>query len=270
MKNIKRKFIALLILCVFATVLSGCEFTFLQSGPPIQISGYVMFEETPLEGVKIVSDFIQYTTTNQDGFYSFETRNKNLIFYARKTGYNFTPKTYDIKQPQTTYNFEGVPATQLNGTLSLEQILVAPISIVSIPGNNFEYISNGNPAMKFYAFKLKLNSNPLFTITSTEPYYLPKHSFTNVLLDEMELNFIVENGKVNFTFEFELKAYYHISSFSENISSEKKPIIYRTNTTLDTGDLDEESNIKFSIPSINSSTDGFTYNLQFVFKYTPN
>lgn len=252
-------------------MLSGCEFTFLENSDPIEISGYVTYENQPLENVKIVSDFYQYATTNSNGYYEFVTRSKNLVFYARKAGYSFIPKTYDITSPQENYNFEGEQARLLEGNLKLEQILIAPTSIVSIPGSNFEYLMESKSALKFHSFNFKINQTSNFVLTPNqdENLYLKKSSFTNILLDGTTFDYVLIDGKINLNFEFELKTFYKVSAFSEEVSIERTSI-YKTNATLDTGDLDENNNIKFSIPSINSHSNGFTYNLQFVFKYTQN
>lgn len=266
MRKIKRKILTLLIIGIFATLLSGCEFTFLQNQEPIFISGYVTFENNPLKDVQIVSDFYHYDTTNADGYYEFKTTTKNLVFYARKNGYSFTPKTYDINALQESYDFEGKQAKELNGALTLTQILVAPTSIVSIPGNNFEYKTSSGVALKLNSFNVKINKNFNHTITTnqSQPTYLEKNTFTNILKNEPNYEYSILNGKANFTFNFELKAYYKLSAYAEEVGTEGISI-FKTNVNLDTGDLDENDNLKFSIPSINSHY--FTYNLQFVFKY---
>lgn len=271
-KKIKAKNIILSIfLATLAVFLTGCEFAFFPSGVPVTISGYVTYENQPLSGVKIRSDFYVYTQTDENGFYSFTTTSKQLEFYAKKTSYTFLPKVFNINDKHELYNFEASKAEILDGTLTLSQILISPTSIVSISDNNFAYLKNGNPALKLASFVFEINKQKidLDFKNLTQPFLIEKNIFENVLIENQNpFELEVEDGIIKFQLSFLLKTYYKHSNFDEHIDEEKTFKFLNVSVTADTGDLTENNQIKFIASGINSTNFGFTYNIQFVFDYT--
>lgn len=243
--------------------LSGCEFSVPQ-GSAYTVSGNVTFEGSALSGVKIQTDFNVYATSAEDGSFSFETRTTKLKIHAKKDGYNFEPKSIDVTQNSLPISFEATLATKLNGALALSQILIAPTSISSLPDNNFVYNQNSKENLKLSSFELILNEQVVLINTQT---YLQKDAFTNIYNQSQPLQIDIADGITSYEFNFKLKTFFTYN-FGQNESVLTEPFKNLSSySVLDTGDLNEDGQIKFIANGINSIQDTFTYNIQLVFEY---
>lgn len=264
---IKKISLILLLVLSFTLFLTGCEFSFANYGQSKTVSGHVFFEDEPLSGVLIQNELTTFATTNEEGFYTFTTRLTNLTIKAKKSGYNFQPKNITIEQDSSLqYNFFGSLAVLLNGTLNLKQILISPTSIVSIPDNNYSYYANSTINLKISEFMLNFNREDV--IQTSQTIMLAKNTYTNILSQDDNLEIEIVDGKTNYRFEFLLKAYFTYSNGqNESIDNEDNLSILSVSSTLDTGDLDDDSQISFIARGINSTSDGYTYNVKFVFQF---
>lgn len=246
-------------------LLTGCEFSFGQQGEPITISGYVTFEQEPLAGVSIISDFMTLTTTNTEGYYSFTTYTSNLSFYAKKSGYSFLPKNYNSENVLEEYNFEAIEATLLNGKLVLSEILFTPTSISNLIDNNYAYEINSIYYLKISEFVLKFNQEIVADLTQTT--FLEQNKSSNIF-DEGDnaLEIQITNGVTNYIFEYQIKTFFKYNN-NQNESVSVEPFkVLRVLSTLYDGDLNEQNQIVL-FASGSSTHNGFSYNLQFVFNY---
>lgn len=251
-----------MLICTF--VLTGCEFSFGNIGEPTQISGYVTYENEPLNSVAIVSNYMTLASTNQNGYYNFVTYSSNLSFSAKKTGYSFLPKNYNVSSPEQEYNFEAQVANLLSGTLVLNSIQFNPTSISKLVDNNYNYLVNSRNNLKISEFVLKFNQEIVVCITN--PTYLEQNKSSNIVDEEQEFEIEIENGQTNYLFEFQIKTFFkYNNNQSESVSIEPFKIL-RIASTLYDGDLNEQNQIVF-FASGNSTHNGFSYNIQFVFDY---
>ena len=263
-----KKFFPFILVFVFSItlLLTGCEFSFGERGEVQTISGMVTYQNVALSGVKIQNDFKVYATTNEDGFFTFQTRVASLTIYAKKSGYNFEPKHITVTDQQENYNFEASLAENLTGKLVLSQILISPNSITSITDNNYSYVINSTSHLKISEFVLKLNHEVVFH--SMQATFIEKNHFTNIYHDEPKDELEITNGATNFVFEFQMKNYFkYNNNQNESVSVEQTKIL-NINSTLTSGDLNQDGVVKFVASGINSIHNGFTYDIQFVFQFT--
>lgn len=262
-KTIKKRWLLVVFLAIFTLTLSGCEFYY-ETGQAYTVEGHVTFEDTPLAGVKIQSDYMVYATTNEQGYYSFKTRASSLTIYAKKSGYRFQPKTVTVKNSNQQYNFVATQAELLNGTLRLNSILITPTSITSLPDNNYSYVQNGASHLKISEFVLKFNQEVEFHLV--DAVLLEKNKPNNIATNP-DFEFEIQNGVTNFNLQFQLKANFKYN-LNQNESVSVEPFRNLSiGSVLDTGSLNESDQVKFIASGINSVHNGFTFDIQFVFNF---
>lgn len=256
----------MLVIISFTLFLTGCEFSYTGYGQARTFSGYVYYENQALENVLIQNELTTFAITNQEGFYTFTTRLKTFTIKAKKAGYEFQPKLITIDaDSQNQFDFSATEATPLNGILNLKQILISPTSIVSLPDNNYLYTTNSINNLKISEFVLKFNYQDEIQISQTQ--YLAKNTYTNILPNEQSLQVEIIDGQTNFTFEFLMKAYFtYNNGLNQSIDNEDIFSVLSVSSNLDSGDLDEESNLSFIAKGINSTSGGYTYNIKFIFE----
>lgn len=227
------------------------------------ISGIVTFNGTGIENVEITDKINSYATTDNLGNFSFETTKNELVLYPQKSGYIFTP-TFIVVTDQTYIEFTCEKAEVLNGTLVLEQISITPTSIVSFQENNFLYKNEDKDCLKIDGINLTIND--LTQISNLTNYFAPINQSTNIL-GENDFEFDVIEGIANLKISYELSAYFKIYNH-ESTAFENERVV-RVNKTLDTGNL---INNKFELfaSGINSSHNGYSYNISFIFNFISN
>lgn len=264
-KKIKKIYIFSIILIICsALTLSGCSFSF-ESGEIRQVSGQVTFNDEPLENVNIQTDFKVYAKTNANGYYTFATRASSLTIFARKSGYIFLPKTIEISQTETFCNFLAQIAQNLTGTLKLSAVMFLPNSISSIVDNNFSYLQNSTSHLKISQFVVKFNHDTIYDLD--EITFTEKNKWENIYASEEDFEWQITNGQTNFVLEFLLKTYFtYNNGQNESVFIEPYKIL-NISTVLDSGNLNEQNQIKFIASGITSTSNGFSYDIQFVFDF---
>ena len=95
---------------------------------------------------------------------------------------------------------------------------------------------------------------------------MKKNKFSNILQTEEDFEIHMEDGQTNYQFEFQIKTFFkYNNNQNESVSIEPFKIL-RVSSTLYDGDLNDQNQIVF-FASGNSSHNGFSYDLQFVFDY---
>ena len=109
--------------------------------PVYTISGTISYGIIPVQGVSIYN-----TTTNTDGFFSFEiVQHSNILLTPTKQGWSFYPETLyfsDITQNYTSQNFSGIP--QLFSISGSTDIANVTLNINSHMTGNYTILSNDN------------------------------------------------------------------------------------------------------------------------------
>lgn len=251
------------MLFFFSAILGGCDFSFNKTIK--NINGTVTFNNEGLQGVKLTDKVYTYATTDSNGNFSFDTIKEKLVIYPQKAGYIFTPAMIEITD-QTTVNFTCEKADILNGTLKLSKINITPTSIVSFSENNFLYKYENQDCLKFDSINFVVNQTE---ISSGQDCYLPINIETNVLVDNNNDNsfeYEVVDGVANIKISYVMSTYFTIYNH-ESTAKELEKVV-RVDKTLDTGNL---INNQFELfASTNSSHNGFSYNISFIFDYTSN
>ena len=247
----------------FSTVLCGCDFVF-DTKEPKTYSGIVLFENAPLEGVKIKDKINTYATTDKEGKFSFVSKSASIEIFAEKLGYSFSPKKQVLSTSTTNIVFTAKKASPLSGTLTLEAINIKPTSAISLPSNNFVFKHNNKDCIKIYGLSVFLNSNQIVERTNSN-IYCPIDETTNILNYNDEYTLNLENGIADFKLTYILKTYYSYDRNQAVVTESSK--IFSVNTTYYDSHLDENNCIEVYAFGINSISSGYSYDISFIFKY---
>lgn len=249
-----------MIFCV-QFIFTGCKISF-DKGNYLTYFGKVTFQGEGLEGVKIVDNVNHYATTDENGEFTFTSQKKELEIFAVKQGYKFTPKIITAN-PQASIDFVAKEAVLLSGKLKLEEILLTPTSIISLPSNNFNYIVSGKNCVKVCGITVFFNDTQIIERDSTQ--YVEKQVPTNILNYNDSFSFDIENGVADFKIKYALRMYYSYDK-NEAVVNETTRVIFSSATLFDSN-LDDNDYIYLSASGINSISSGYSYNISFVFKF---
>ena len=254
MKIILRFLTLCSIFLVISPLLGGCE-VFLE-GTVHTVSGYVFFDNRPLEGVNVTDKVTVYATTDENGFFKFDTKKKHLGLYPQKSGFVFEGRQVDINS-NVTVQFVAQRAQKLSGKFVLSKVYVVPVSIVSFSENNFLYNQN---CLKINQINININDT---VISNRFEDFAPTNQYTNVLGNN-SFTCPIDDGYVCIKISYELSTFYKIYNH-ESIAIEN-PRILRTQKVVDTGSL-FDGKFEMHASGINSVHNGFSYNVAFVFDY---
>lgn len=253
-----KKLLKILALCsiffVISTLLCGCE-VFLE-GATHTVSGYVYFDNRPLENVNITDKVTVYATTDAQGYFKFVTKKTQLALYPQKSGFVFEGQQVDISS-NVTLEFVAQKAQKLSGKFVLSKVYITPVSIVSFSENNFLYNQN---SLKINQLNININGT---NISNQFEDFAPTNQQTNILGNN-SFTCPIEDGYISIKISYELSTFYTVYNH-ESVAVENQRIL-RTQKVVDSGSL-YDGKFEMHASGINSVHNGFSYNIAFVFDY---
>ena len=258
----KKSFVGYILVFMLTCLafLPGCIFD--GTSKTISASGKIYFDSSPLEDVLLRTSTKILTQTNQNGEFEFNVKATSITVYPEKVGYTFLPNSITLSQAQNNLIFVAQKVEQLDGALSLAQIVITPTSISSF-GDNFSYTQDGQSYLKISKFKMEVNGKTINPINSN--YLATKNqSNTITVYDDITINTGVE-----FAIKFSLDAYFKMSN-TEYVYVEEKSSVLEVKEKQYSNNLNSNNQIEYTVVGINSSNNKFTYNVTFVFNYYKN
>lgn len=252
-----------LLICVVLMVVSltffACE---LPSLPNLSCSGVITFVGNGLEGVTIKSDVKEYTKTNSNGEYSFETKAKKIKVFPEKDGYMFTPKFVELEAGENTMSFVATKVENLNGTITLSKIVITPTSVLESP-DNYVFVNDGKECLKAKDITIYCSGQQIV------------FNANNMLLEKNKQNeFLITQNNISFECGQDLKlgvlinAYFVI--FHQEAYTTDTEFAYLEITNQQTNANLENGQIIYTSYGINNKARSFTFDVSFVFDYTQN
>ena len=261
-----KKILCLLFLFVFIFTLSACEDN--SSKQSLSVAGGVYIDNAPLVGVDIRTSERKFATTNDDGKFSFEVKANSITIYPEKSGYIFEPQSITLNTSKQNIVFEAHKIVDLNGTLSLDEVIITPTSITTQNGD-YVYSTSNSDCLKIKQIHL-YKSNRTYDILSSI-LMAPKNKQTSI---EVSNDDVSVNTCENFSLSFGVDAYYKLGSkeylYTENEKSTLTVTKNQTNADLVNFSKNATGQIVYTMTSINSSNNNFTYTISFVFDFYPN
>lgn len=246
---------------MFCTMLSGCSFITGMSTKTVY--GKVLYQGEGLAGVKITDRVNVYAETDADGNFSFETTNKNLVLYPQKQGFMFLP-SYSQVLFNTSNVFTALDAQLLNGKLVLEKVMIMPTSIVSYIDKDFSCKKQDVTGLKIYDLSISVNDSDAIICTFDDVAAIKEE--TDIFCSDQNFVYDIVDGVAQIKLAYSLSAYFK-SNYRESIAIEGERVL-RINKTLDTGNL-VLGYYELYASGINSTHNGYSYNISFMFKYLP-
>ncbi len=260
MKKLSLTIIIILSFCI--TLLSGCDFFSPNDNNKLTISGCVYYNSMPLEGVSIKSSTSVYGKSDENGKFSIVVNRSSVSLTAEKTGYTFSPRSVEITQNTDNLIFTATKTENLNGLLTLSQVIITPSSIVSF-GDDYSYEHEGNECLKIKDITLTINEQT-YNLLKSDLYAAKNKSNAISFNDDVTIS----TGE-KFNIWFSVDAYFE-SYQSEYVYQEDRQSVIRIQSMQTTENLNEHNQITYTAVGINSSNNMFTYNIYFVFDYYPN
>lgn len=257
------KMLICLILAFACIGFGACDIFYTPSSKTIEASGKVNFVNLGFEGVEIKTSSQVLDITSADGTFAFETNANELVIFAEKDGYVFSPRSITLTENTQNITFVAEQVKPLNGELVLTSINITPTSIATYP-NDYSFSKNNSEHLKISNLDLTINSYDYQNFINNS-MLLEKNSTNKILVDE-EFS-IKTQSKINI--EFKLSAKY--TSYSKEYNFEEtRYTTLNISANQTTANLDDDNFLIASLKGINSSNNMFSYNIYFMFKYYPN
>lgn len=250
--------IFMLTCCCF---LSACIFD--GNTNTINVSGKIYLNSEPLEYVLLKTSTKIWGQSDLNGEFDITINsNGSVIVYPEKPGYEFTPKSVEITQDTKNLIFVAEKVKELDGLLSLAQIIITPTSISSF-GDNYSFNQDGQTYLKINKFELDINGIKIDAINSNYLALKNKSNTINIGDD------VTIETCVNFSIKFSLDACFVMGN-TEYVYDEEKFSVLEVKEKQYTNDLTSKNQIEYTAVGINSSNNKYTYDVTFVFDYYKN
>ena len=251
----------LIIMLTCCCFLSACIFD--GNTSTINASGKIYLDSAPLEDVMLKTSTTVLGQSNENGEFDVDIKsNKSVVVYPEKPGYEFTPKFIELTQDKNDIIFVAEKVKELDGLLSLAQVIITPTSISSF-GDNYSFNQDGQTYLKINKFALDINGIKIDAINSN---YLALKNKSNLI--SVSDDATIETG-INVFIKFSLDACFVMGN-TEYVYAEEKISVLEVKEKQYTNNLNSKNQIEYTAVGINSSNNKYTYNVTFVFDYYKN